>query len=282
MSLPYPSNHASLKYSRSASDSTRRCSAAREDLIDMSDDDYQQIPIRKGSSSIATRSQSAPPRRPPKSSAPAPTSTQVRVYVHEEPRSVSSRSSPAPMSKSMEEAYLYGFVQERPIREVSSLGRVKSSHHGHTNNVNRERKPQSCESLISFGSNSKDSRKSSVDFDRRSVVTIRRAGSRSNLAARQHSWEGSSALVGTNGKQSLSTPQLSPDEFEGSSRSSLVPSVSMGNIAGKGAGIFDDDLEGGALHKAESFEGHEEAVRSIVAAVQETRTLQRKMHGGNN
>ena len=197
--------------------------------------------------------------------------TQVKVFVHEEPHP--HRPSPGSLSKSLEEQYLFGFLNERDPGGSSTTSSERPL----------LKKPVSCESLISLSSGNTgtgNSRKSSIDFDRRSVVTVRRAGSKSALATRQHSWEaGTSATLppspASGGllkpQSSTSTPLLSPDlggdddEFARSSSSS-----------GR-RGPFDDNDEVLGLHKADSFEGHEAAVRSIVAAVQETRTLQRKM-----
>jgi hypothetical protein len=118
-------------------------------------------------------------------------------------------------------------------------------------------------------------------------VTVRRAGSGSALMTRQHSWEAgtSATLPHTQGSggggggllkphSSSSTPLLSPDLLGGGGEDDEFARSS--SSSGR-RGPFDDNDEGLGLHKADSFEGHEEAVRSIVAAVQETRTMQRKL-----
>lgn len=46
-------------------------------------------------------------------------------------------------------------------------------------------------------------------------------------------------------------------------------------------GRHEQDAIEGTLRKADSFEGHEEAVRTLVAAVHQTRTLSRKKSGGH-
>lgn len=303
-------------------------------------DDYQFLPMAK--SIPVSRSQSAPPRKPPP---PIPGTSgngnaqqqhqQVRVYVHEEPRS--TRSSPSgTLSKSLEESYLYGYLaqaqaQAQARQQQHDGGFTPSSSGGQSGYGSGSgggrvggqsaftpliKKPISMESLVSLSTaeeqqpplqtnNNDESRKSSVDFDRRSVITVKRAGSKSALITRQHSWEAGtsataqfSASVGKR-EQSISTPQLSPDDPFGSGSGSssrsrhsggggahhhpgIVRSGSSSGIMTRSSGLFydddDRDLEvGNTLHKADSFEGHEEAVRSIVAAVQETRSLQRKL-----
>lgn len=270
---------------------------------DDADDDYQFLPMVK--TIPVSRSQSAPPRKPPPPIPSTSSTQQVRVYVHEEPRS--TRSSPsATLSKSLEESYLYSYLaqnqQQGGLTPSSSGGQsgYGSGSGGRGEGGSQSafaplsKKPSSVESLVSLSTEQNStghSRKSSIDFDRRSVVTVRRAGSKSALVTRQHSWEaGTSAQFSSSGKreQSLSTPQLSPDDPFGSGSSSrhsgghsaIVRSGSSSGIIARSSLFYDDDQDlavGSSLHKADSFEGHEEAVRSIVAAVQETRSLQRKL-----
>lgn len=280
------------------------------------DDDYQFLPMNKVIP--VSRSQSAPPRKPPPPipgtcSAGNGGTQQVRVYVHEEPRS--TRSSPsATLSKSLQDTYLYGFLTQEHaggLTPSSSGGQsgYGSRSAGRGGGVGSEgqsaftpltKKPTSAESLVSLTTEQNStghSRKSSIDFDRRSVVTVRRATSKSALITRQHSWEAGTsaqfAAVASKREQSISTPQLSPDDPFGSGsgsssrhsggHSAIVRSGSSSGIMTRSSGMFyddDDDQDlavGNALHKADSFEGHEEAVRSIVAAVQETRSFQRKL-----
>lgn len=268
------------------------------------DDDYQFLPMSKVIP--VSRSQSAPPRKPPPaipgtSSAGSTSTQQVRVYVHEEPRS--TRSSPsATLSKSLEDSYLYGFITQQHGGGLTPSSSGGQSGYGSADRGRGQsaftpltKKPTSMESLVSLSTEQNStghSRKSSIDFDRRSVVTVRQAGSKSALITRQHSWEaGTSAqFSAAPGKreQSISTPQLSPDDPFGSGSgsssrhsSAIVRSGSTSGILTRSSGMFYDDEQelavGNTLHKADSFEGHEEAVRSIVAAVQETRSLQRKL-----
>ncbi|CAL8110482.1 unnamed protein product [Orchesella dallaii] len=268
------------------------------------EDDYQFLPMTK--TIPVSRSQSAPPRKPPPP-IPGTSTQQVRVYVHEEPRS--TRSSPsATLSKSLEESYLYGYLTQDQQQGSVGGGLTPSSSGGQSGYGSGSgrggqsaftpvsKKPSSMESLVSLSTEQNStghSRKSSIDFDRRSVVTVRRAGSKSALITRQHSWEvGTSTQFSGSGKreQSISTPQLSPDDPFGSGsgsssrhsggHSGIVRSGSSSGIMTRSSLFYDDDQDlavGSSLHKADSFEGHEEAVRSIVAAVQETRSLQRKL-----
>ncbi|OXA58597.1 hypothetical protein Fcan01_07864 [Folsomia candida] len=303
----------------------------QESLTATSEDDYQQISFNFRSLPMA-RSHSAPPRKPTQEhrssggggggqfGGGAGSSTEVKVFVHEEPHSSTSSHhhhqqhhhsrhtasrSPSPsaaaLSKSLEESFLYGYLSQH---HGSGGGGLTSSSSGQSGVGGGGgftpsplgKKPSSAESLVSLGAMDTDgqSRKSSIDFDRRSVVTVRRAGSnqgsKSALLTRQHSWEGGAQLSGTR-EHSMSTPHLSPtadDPFE--NRSGAAQSASRGGGVRASASsshsrrrsrIYDDDEDdlvvGNTLHKADSFEGHEEAVRSIVAAVQETRTLQRRL-----
>lgn len=295
-----------------------------------SEDDYQQIPYQNRSLPIS-RSHSAPPRKAnnqPHGFHQTPSrnrdigqaesgSTEVKVFVHEEPRSTArstrssttatatarSSSSPSaptattPLSKSLEESYLYGYLSQHHSGGLTSSSSGQSTAPGRSAFTvppppggAMGKKPVSEESLVSIGALDPDgtSRKSSIDFDRRSVVTVRRAGSKSALMTRQHSWEGGGAqLSGGKREQSLSTPHLSPttdDPFEsgGSVQSDRATAAASSCHSRRrhSARIYDDEEDlvvGNTLHKADSFEGHEEAVRSIVAAVQETRTLQRRL-----
>lgn len=276
------------------------------------DDDYAFLPMTKVIP--VSRSQSAPPRKPPP---PIPGDAsnggtqQVRVHVHEEPRS--TRSSPsATLSKSLEDSYLYGFLTQHTTQHGGGITPSSSGgQSGYGNgSVGRpvggtgsaftplSKKPTSMESLGSLSTEQgspNHSRKSSIDFDRRSIVTVRKAGSKSAAVNRQHSWEAGSSAPFTAAvnkrEQSVSTPQLSPDDPFGSGsgsssrhsggHSAVVRSGSSSGIMNRSSGMFYDDEQdlvvGNTLHKADSFEGHEEAVRSIVAAVQETRSLQRKL-----
>jgi hypothetical protein len=295
------------------SEPTYHREGGRGESLTASEDDYQQIPMTR--THPITRSHSAPPRKHAQQTAAGSSGagpTEVKVFVHEEPRNSSSnindgrsnteprstRSSPsATLSKSLEESYLYGYLSQHRSGGLTSSSSGQSGFCVPTGTFtirSSRTKPASCESLVSLGTDQNNSpsasRKSSVDFDRRSVVTIRRAGSKSALITRQHSWEASAQLSSGKREQSASTPQLSPsDDPFGSERSSPQSGTTLDDVGGATGSstshhhrsrIYDDDEDivvGNTLHKADSFEGHEEAVRSIVAAVQETRTLQRRL-----
>lgn len=160
------------------------------------------------------------------------------------------------------------------------------------------KKQSSCESL-SLSSVSVNSRRSStVELAEppRSASAggkIHRGGSRSESAERrmqkQHSWEtfppkrgaGTVALA-----MAAAAAALAAERAERVERAERAASAASNDShrylqdPNDFQGGFD--LKPSTLKKADSFEGHEEAVRTLVAAVQETRTLQRKPKPGTS
>jgi hypothetical protein len=159
------------------------------------------------------------------------------------------------------------------------------------------KKQSSCESL-SLSSVSVNSRRSSnteLTEPPRSASAgskVHRMGSRGDSAERrmykQHSWETFPPKRGGAGTVALAmaaaAAALAAERAERIERAERAASVASGDShrycqdPNEFQGGFD--LKPGALKKADSFEGHEEAVRTLVAAVQETRTLQRKPKPG--
>lgn len=153
----------------------------------------------------------------------------------------------------------------------------------------KTRKQNSCESLT-LSTVSVNSRRSSVDLgDRKTLVVVigtSSKGAKARLMQKQRSWETFPPKKrGTaDEREGFGKFCRDPDAFRGGFE--LRPSQSgsqgaLGSLRG----------EVGSLKKADSFEGHEEAVRTLVAAVQETRTQhmqqqrkqsQPKQSGGGN
>ena len=133
------------------------------------------------------------------------------------------------------------------------------------------KKQNSCESLT-LSTVSVNSRRSSVDLgDRKTFVVVigtSSKGSKARLMQKQRSWETfppKKRGMGDDRGEGFGKFCRDPESFRGGF--DLRPSQSgsqgaLGSLRG----------EVGSLKKADSFEGHEEAVRTLVAAVQETRS----------
>lgn len=151
----------------------------------------------------------------------------------------------------------------------------------------KARKQNSCESLT-LSTVSVNSRRSSVDLgDRKTLVVVigtSSKGAKARLMQKQRSWETfppKKRGAGADEREEFGKFCRDPDAFRGGFELRPAQSGSQGSLRG----------ELGSLKKADSFEGHEEAVRTLVAAVQETRTQhmqqqrkqsQAKQSGGGN
>ncbi|KAL0279720.1 UNVERIFIED_CONTAM: hypothetical protein PYX00_001217 [Menopon gallinae] len=150
------------------------------------------------------------------------------------------------------------------------------------------RKQNSCDSLT-LSTVSVDSRKSSADLgDRKTLVLVigsSKGSSKLKGVQKQRSWETFPPKRKSYDQDSYGRPYRDSNRFE------YRPSSAQDGCRSIERGHASRDRERepaeGTLRKADSFEGHEEAVRTLVAAVHQTRTQQqqqqsRKVRTGGN
>ncbi|KAF4533083.1 hypothetical protein B566_EDAN017270 [Ephemera danica] len=161
------------------------------------------------------------------------------------------------------------------------------------------KKQSSCESL-SLSSVSVNSRRSSnteltepprsASAGSKGHQAVSRGDSVERRIHKQHSWETFPPKRGGAGTVALAmaaaAAALAAERAERMERAERAVSAASTDShrycqdPNEFQGAFD--IKPGVLKKADSFEGHEEAVRTLVAAVQETRTLQRKPKPGTS
>lgn len=188
----------------------------------------------------------------------------VRALVHREPSTIAS----TPTSPHRHREQLTKMVRMYPASDTEdSVFYAPEEREA----AEKSRKQNSCESLT-LSTVSVNSRRSSMDLgDRKTLVVVigtSSKGAKARLMQKQRSWEtfppkkrGSEERGETYGKFCRD-----PDSFRGGFE--CRPQAEGGSQGTLGF------REAGGLKKADSFEGHEEAVRTLVAAVQETRTQQ--------
>ncbi|XP_058810457.1 RING finger protein 207-like isoform X3 [Phymastichus coffea] len=123
----------------------------------------------------------------------------------------------------------------------------------------RSRRRASCDSLSTTGSGSR--RSSIID------TTTTTVGSKRLTVSPKDTRKTLVLFIGPPNNTPLVQKQRSWETFP---RPKNKRTISMGEVT--------DSLGLGQLKKADSFEGHEEAVRTLVAAVQETRSQMRQTH----
>ncbi|XP_063218731.1 uncharacterized protein LOC134528993 [Bacillus rossius redtenbacheri] len=200
-------------------------------------------------------------------SAGAPTKQAVRAMVHHDPNTVAS----TPTSPHRHRDQSGKVVRLYPASDTEDSV-FYANNERPTESEKTRKQNNSCESLT-LSSVSVNSRRSSVDLgDRKTLVFVIGSGSKgakSKLMQKQRSWETFPPKKrGTteDHRDTYGKFCRDPESFRGGFD---VHTKSDGEGAEETAGICS---ETGTLKKADSFEGHEEAVRTLVAAVQETRS----------
>ncbi|XP_046387912.1 uncharacterized protein LOC124157322 isoform X4 [Ischnura elegans] len=238
---------------------------SQEGAILVIDDDYQRILLSEGKARRAT-------------SADWTQSTEVQVMVHRDADGSGATSGASrgqsPPAMTSERAIAARLRGKAPTPEPAALAALADAVAAAL-----KRKQNSCESLLaSKGEKSREGRRSSVDLGRKSPggskggdggssggSSARSRGGRSPRIQKQRSWE-----------------TFPPKRSGGSGKSSGAEDGSSGGVQGSHRFCQDpNEFQGGfelkpagpaTLKKADSFEGHEEAVRTLVAAVQENRS----------
>ncbi|XP_049804654.1 uncharacterized protein LOC126248059 isoform X1 [Schistocerca nitens] len=189
----------------------------------------------------------------------------VRAMVHREPSAVAS----TPSSPHRQRGHLSKMVRMYPASDTED--NVFYTPEEQTGE-DKSKKQNSCESLT-LSTVSVNSRRSSMDLgDRKTLVVVIGTSSKATkarLMQKQRSWETFPPKKRSTEEQRESYSKFcrDPDAFRGGFECRPQSDGGGHSTAGTRG-------EGGALKKADSFEGHEEAVRTLVAAVQETRTQQ--------
>lgn len=191
----------------------------------------------------------------------------VRAMIHREPSTAASTPTSPHRHRGEQQGKM---VRLYPASDTEDSVFYATEDQGGT--ADKARKQNSCESLT-LSTVSVNSRRSSVDLgDRKTLVVVigtSSKGAKARLMQKQRSWETfppKKRGIGADERgEGFGKFCRDPDAFRGGFELRPAQSGSQGAL-----GSLRGEV--GSLKKADSFEGHEEAVRTLVAAVQETRT----------
>ncbi|XP_033607635.1 RING finger protein 207 isoform X2 [Cryptotermes secundus] len=191
----------------------------------------------------------------------------VRAMIHREPSTAASTPTSPHRHRGEQQGKI---VRLYPASDTEDSVFYATEDQGGT--ADKARKQNSCESLT-LSTVSVNSRRSSVDLgDRKTLVVVigtSSKGAKARLMQKQRSWETfppKKRGIGADERgEGFGKFCRDPDAFRGGFELRPAQSGSQGAL-----GSLRGEV--GSLKKADSFEGHEEAVRTLVAAVQETRT----------
>lgn len=210
----------------------------------------------------------------------------VRAMIHREPSTAASTPTSPHRHRGEQQGKM---VRLYPASDTEDS--VFYATENREGTADKARKQNSCESLT-LSTVSVNSRRSSIDLgDRKTLVVVigtSSKGAKARLMQKQRSWETfppKKKGIGADERgEGFGKFCRDPDAFRGGFELRPAQSGSQGAL-----GSLRGEV--GTLKKADSFEGHEEAVRTLVAAVQETRTQhmqqqrkqsQPKQSGGGN
>ncbi|GLH15024.1 Uncharacterized protein GBIM_19429 [Gryllus bimaculatus] len=185
----------------------------------------------------------------------------VRALIHREPTTAAS----TPTSPHRHRDHLTKMVRLYPASDTEDSVFYTADDR---DSGSKSRKQNSCESLT-LSTVSVNSQRSSMDLgDRKTLVVVigtSSKGAQTRLMQKQRSWETFPPKKrGIEERGDGYRKFRDPDSFRSGFECRPQDGGSQGSIGVRG--------ETGGLKKADSFEGHEEAVRTLVAAVQETRS----------
>nr|CAD7204672.1 unnamed protein product [Timema douglasi] len=191
----------------------------------------------------------------------------VRALIHQEPST--AVSTPTSPHRHREQAGKV--VRHYPASDPEETVLFTSTERQEQGQREKIRKQNnSCESLT-LSSVSVNSRRSSMDLgDRKTLVVVigtSSKGAKARLMQKQRSWETFPPK-----KHDIATLGETYGKFCRETGSFGGGFDTRPQSSGGGQGTVGLRGEIGSLKKADSFEGHEEAVRTLVAAVQETRS----------